>query len=261
MLESISVSGFHLMQHPLASLWRHPTRVLFYQSPGLPEHTAFGPGGWSRSQAISTRRRFTSAGDAFDYLRYWMGEPGARSELKSILQRSGPSLAGAHSGVDGWQHALARRMATGAVVVVEEHSRLGAPGRLVGPSSAGATDAAVDALPLLSDMSSPIPSPVQEPTATAVTTEASTTSPITESEESASAADQIAQAEVLEEAAKDGTPFCEICEAARQAAEQSSESPANQIAQAETLEQAARNGTPFCEICEKMRATQESSNE
>ncbi|WP_332852286.1 hypothetical protein [Duganella sp. S19_KUP01_CR8] len=208
------------MQHPLASLWRHPTRVLFYRSPGLAEH---GLAAWSRSQAMSTRRRFTSAGDAFDYLRYWLGEPGARSELKSILQRSGPSLAGAHSGVDGWQHALARRMATGAVVVVEEHSRLAAPGRLVGPSSAGATDAAVDALPLLSDMPSPTPSPAQEPTASAATTQASDTSAIAESEWSASAADQIAQAEVLEEAAKDGVPFCEICEKMRATQESSNE--------------------------------------
>ncbi|GJJ03260.1 hypothetical protein RugamoR64_37980 [Duganella rhizosphaerae] len=214
---------------------------------------------------MGVRRRFSSSDEALNYLRYWLGKPDARAELKWILQRSGQSLAGAHSGVDGWQHALARRMATGAVVVIEEHRQRGAPGRLVGPTSAATTDAAdaaVAALPLLSDTASPsAQASSTAPPASTVTTEASNTAPIAEPEESASDADQIAQAEVLEEAAKDGTPFCEICEAARQAAQQSTEAAANQVAQAETLEQAARNGTPFCEICEKMRKTQESSNE
>ncbi|MYM88527.1 hypothetical protein GTP91_15255 [Rugamonas sp. FT82W] len=249
------------MQHPLASLWRHPTRVLFYQSTGLAAHTALGLDGSGRPPAMGARRRFASAGDAFDYLRYWLGEPGARSELKSILQRSGPSLAGAHSGVDGWQHALARRMAAGAVVVVEERSQLGAPGRLVGPSSAGTADTEVADLPLLSDVSPATPAAKQEAPASTATTEESNSSPAAEAELPESAVVQIAQAEVLEEAAKDGTPFCEICEAARKAAEQASESAKTQVAQAETLEQAARDGKPFCEICEKMRKIRESSNE
>ncbi|MBV6324355.1 hypothetical protein [Duganella violaceipulchra] len=249
------------MQHPLASLWRHPARVLFYHSAARPEHTAFCLDGSGRPQPMGTRRRFVSAVDAFDYLRYWLGEPGARSELKSILQRSGPSLADAHSGVDGWQHALARRMATGAVVVVEENTRLGAPGRLIAPTTAGATDAAVAALPLLTDATSVMPPPVQEPAATTTTAVSSETPPSVASVLSATDTDQIAQAEALEAAAKDGTPFCEVCEAARKAAQESAEAEANQIAQADTLEQAAVDGTPFCEICEKMRAVQESSNE
>lgn len=251
------------MQHPLASLWRHPARVLFYRSMERPEHRSFSLDGSVRAQTMGSRRRFGSAVEAFDYLRYWLGEPGARSELKSILQRSGPSLADAHSGVDGWQRALARRMATGAVVVVEEITQLGALGRLIAPTPAGAADAAADDLPLLSDATSAISSPVQEPAATTTATETDDTPPIAaESELSPSVvADQITQAETLEEAAKDGTPFCEICEAARKAAQQSSESDANQLAQAETLENAALDGTPFCEICEKMRAIRESSNE
>lgn len=249
------------MQHPLASLWRHPTRVLFYQSSGLAEQTSIGMdrSGWL--PAMATRRRFASAGDAFDYLRYWLGEPGARSELKSILQRSGQSLAGAHSGVDGWQHALARRLATGAVVVMEERSQLGAPARLIGPSPASTADTAVADLPLLSDVSPATPAPKQEEAVSPVTEEESNSSPVAEAELPESAAVQIAQAEVLEEAAKDGVPFCEICEAARKAAEQPSESTENQVAQAQTLEQAARDGKPFCEICEKMRKNRESSNE
>jgi len=249
------------MQHPLASLWRHPTRVLFYQSAGLVEHTSLGLDGLGRPSASATRRRFASAGDAFDYLRYWLGEPGARSELKSILQRSGTSLAGAHSGMDGWQHALARRLATGAVVVVEECSQPRAPGRLIGPSPASAADNAVAGLPLLSDLSPATPVEVREPEVSALATEESTPPSITEAELPESAAVQIAQAEVLEEAAKDGTPFCEICEAARKAAEPAPEAASSQVAQAEALEQAARNGTPFCEICEKMRKLRESSDE
>lgn len=249
------------MQHPLASLWRHPARVLFYHSTARPEHTAFCLDGSGQPQPIGTRRRFVSAVDAFDYLRYWLGEPSARSELKSILQRSGPSLADAHSGVDGWQQALARRMATGAVVVVEENTRLGAPGRLIAPTAAGATDAAVAALPLLTDATSVMPAPVQEEVATTTAAETSDTPPIVAPELSATDLDQIAQAETLEAAAKDGTPFCEVCEAARKTAQQAAEAEANQIAQADTLEQAARDGTPFCEICEKMRAIQESSND
>ncbi|WP_459747658.1 hypothetical protein [Pseudomonas sp. 3A(2025)] len=76
---------------------------------------------------------------------------------------------------------------------------------------------------------------------------------------------QDAQAATLETAARDGTPFCAICELKKaEAARQKTASPAPdaapterqaaQDAQAATLETAAKDGTPFCAICELKKA-------
>jgi hypothetical protein len=140
------------MLHPLASLWRHSSRVTFYESGGqIGQALLQGQGG---QHTLGSRRRFSSAADAYTYLRYWLGEPAARAELRWILQRSGPSLATANSGPDGWLHALAGRLMSGAVVVMEELSRQAQPGRLVAaPSAAGAASvAALSALPALSEL-------------------------------------------------------------------------------------------------------------
>ncbi|MFJ4376145.1 hypothetical protein ACIP1T_26465 [Pseudomonas japonica] len=78
----------------------------------------------------------------------------------------------------------------------------------------------------------------------------------------AAPADDVAQvqealASMLEQAAQQATPLCEVCEqvkaqqvAAAASAEQA-RVEAVQDAQAGVLEQAAENGTPFCEICER----------
>lgn len=128
------------MLHPLCSLWRHNCRVAFYEA-----------GGYLASMA-GAARSFMNAEDALQYLRYWMGEPGARAELQWVLHRSGPSPATA-GGDDGWLQALAGRIAGGAIVVVEELRRRATPGRLVAPGGAGAAAAASEqglaALPLL----------------------------------------------------------------------------------------------------------------
>lgn len=140
------------MLHPLASLWRQSCRVTFYEAGGLGK-SLWGDGPGGQQHAIGSPRRFTSAEDAYRYLRFWVGEPAARAELKWILQRSGPSLATAHGGVDGWLQALAGRLVGGAVVVMEEHSRQARPGRLVAPASAAGAAvaaAALAALPALS---------------------------------------------------------------------------------------------------------------
>ncbi|MQA37631.1 hypothetical protein [Rugamonas aquatica] len=134
------------MLHPLASLWRHSSRVTFYESGGQVGQALLQGG----AHMAGSRRRFASADDAYSYLRYWLGEPAARAELKWILQRSGPSLATAHAGVDGWLHALAGRLVSGAVVVLEELSRQAMPGRLVAPPAAAMSAAALSALPALS---------------------------------------------------------------------------------------------------------------
>jgi hypothetical protein len=117
------------MLHPLASLWRQSSRVTFYESGGAPGQGLFRDG--VQDHARGSQRRFRSADDAHSYLRFWLGEPAARAELKWILQRSGPSLATAQGGVDGWLHALAGRLVAGAIIVLEELSRQAKPGRLV----------------------------------------------------------------------------------------------------------------------------------
>lgn len=140
------------MLHPLASLWRHSGRVTFYESGGQAGQALLQGG--VQSSASGSRRRFGSSTEAFGYLRFWAGEPAARAELKWVLQRSGPSLAGAHGGPDGWMHALAGRLVSGAVVVLEEISRQAMPGRLVAPASAALSAAAISALPALSALPS-----------------------------------------------------------------------------------------------------------
>lgn len=73
------------------------------------------------------------------------------------------------------------------------------------------------------------------------------------------AAAQDTLAAMLEQAAQDVAPFCEVCELARRSrAAALAESPAPAVAavqdaQAAVLEQAAVSGTPFCEACERMR--------
>ena len=138
------------MLQPLASLWRQSSRVTFYDAGGQPGQALFqeqGPGG--QQHALGSRRRFRSSDEAYSYLRYWQSEPAARAELKWILQKSGPALATANGAVDGWLHALAGRLVSGAVVVMEEMSRQAMPGRLVAPASAAMSLAALAALPSL----------------------------------------------------------------------------------------------------------------
>jgi hypothetical protein len=141
------------MLHPLASLWRQSCRVTFYESGGQLGQALFqGSGLTSEHHVLGSRRRFLSGDEAYNYLRYWNSEPAARAELKWILQKSGPSLATAHGGTDGWLHALAGRLVAGAVVVLEELSRQARPGRLVVPPSAttAMSLAALASLPSLS---------------------------------------------------------------------------------------------------------------
>lgn len=139
------------MLHPLASLWRHSGRVTFYESGGQLGAALLqgGDQGGAQGSASGARRRFASADEAFAYLRFWAGEPAARAELKWVLQRSGPSLATANAGPDGWLRALAGRLMNGAIVVLEEMSRQARPGRLVAPAAAAMSAAAISALPSL----------------------------------------------------------------------------------------------------------------
>ncbi len=142
------------MLHPLASLWRHSGRVTFYETGGqVGQALLQGGGPGAQSHVLGARRRFSSSDDAYTYLRYWMGEPAARAELKWVLQRSGPSLV-ASGGADGWLHALAGRLASGAIAVLEVTNRSAMPGKLVAPAAAAMSAAAVAALPALSEVPS-----------------------------------------------------------------------------------------------------------
>ena len=143
------------MLHPLASLWRHSGRVTFYEAGGQAGQVLFDGGSLGGMPSVlGARRRFLSSDEAVNYLRYWMGEPAARAELQWVLQRSGPSLAGANAGPDGWLAALAGRLCNGAIVVMEEGSRYAMPGRLVAPASAAsvAAAAAMADLPALTEL-------------------------------------------------------------------------------------------------------------
>ncbi|QJE01797.1 hypothetical protein HH212_18640 [Massilia forsythiae] len=268
------------MLHPLASLWRHPLRVSFYESRaltggGLPRPD--GPG----LESLAVRRRFASADATAAYLRYWLGEPAARAELQATLRRSGPSLTSVNAGADGWLRALATCIMAGSIVVVEEKTHRAIPSRLIAPSPPAA-DSVDDLSPLSATalMETPVRD-VDEAPAVAATKAATPAAAAawdmqadagTEARETAAtetAVDvQVAQAQVLEEAARNGTPFCEICEAARVPVDPTPQdreastyppSPADHVAQAETLEQAAQHGTPFCEICETTRRSAQQS--
>jgi hypothetical protein len=161
------------------------------------------------------QRRFSSPNDAFDYLRYWMGDPVARVELKGVLQRCRPSLVSPYAGSDGWLWTLAVRLASGAIIVIEERAQTTRPGRLVGPTVPGLSAADLAALPFLSELL-PVLSIDPAPPASAATPAPAKPTPdvyLPASDDFATQmADQLAQAETLERAAETGTPFCEICE-------------------------------------------------
>lgn len=257
------------MLHPLTSLWRHPHRVSFYASATMAGTALFRPDWQTSTSALTVRRNFISAADAVGYLRYWAGRPEERAELQSILARAGPSMVSVHAGADAWLWALANQLAAGAVVVVEERSRPGVPGRLVAPPPAAASDPGIAALPLLSAMPARPATVVAAPLPVAVAVAAADAAP----EWPTPSVDQVLQAQALEAAALAGIPFCAICAQAQAAAPpappaaappapvpapaappaaNSAPAAASAIAQAEVLEQAARAGTPFCELCEKM---------
>jgi hypothetical protein len=204
------------MLHPLASLWRHPVRVSFYEPQGVAGQALFAGRGVVQPYEAGTARRFSSADDATNYLRYWLGEPDARAELKWLLQRSGPPLGTSHGGPHGWLGALAGRLAAGGLVAVEENVQVGMPGRLVAPqSAAGSAAASVADLPPLLPASPAFVPASDTPAANADVVQRDSTPVSAAPELRQSAVDQVAQAQALEQAAVNGTPFCEICETAK----------------------------------------------
>ena len=101
---------------------------------------------------IGVRRHFFHADEAMAYLRYWMGDPGAVSELRWLLHKSGPALSGARGGPEQWLQVLAHRMQSGSLVAVEETAKRQFLGKMV------ATSAASGLSSLTSLASIPVPS-------------------------------------------------------------------------------------------------------
>ncbi len=139
------------MLYPLIALWRHNFRVTFYESGGVSSAGLFGAHRPSADSVLGHRHTFYTASEAQNYLRYWTGDPSARSQLMWLIHRMDASSAN-YLGGDGWIDALANRLLGGGLIAMEESSRLSAPGRLKVPPKAGAKAAALAALPPLASV-------------------------------------------------------------------------------------------------------------
>jgi len=95
---------------------------------------------------MGSRIHFFSHADAQNYVRFWLGDPGASSELNWMVHRLDSSSAGVRGG-DGWIDMLASRLFGGGLIAMEETSRLSSPGRLMVPAKA-----ALAALPALASV-------------------------------------------------------------------------------------------------------------
>lgn len=265
-----------------------PCRVSFYTPGGLDRHMPSVGDAFTQSHATPSRHRFLSANDAFNYLRQWHGEPAARTELKRILQRSGPSLVSSRASIDGWLHALAARLAAGAIEVLEQHGRCTTPGRLVTAASAGASAVDIAAPPSLtalvvespvapdvaSDFAPEQPAPLSdtraesaESSTSQATPEAPAKPPATPAVDTPQATTQPALVDALEPAPvpapmllSDAPAESASSEVAPAPPAQTPDMPApewseavDQQGQAQALEQAAYSGAPFCKICAKQQ--------
>jgi len=140
------------MLYPLITLWRHNCRVTFYESGGSASAALFGSTRSGGSDSVMGNRiHFYSHADAQNYVRFWLGDQGARTELNWMVHRLDSSSAGFRGG-DDWIDILASRLFGGGLIAMEETSRLSSPGRLMVPPKAAAKAAAVAALPALASV-------------------------------------------------------------------------------------------------------------
>jgi len=124
------------MLQPLISLWRHHARVTFYDALSSKDATESDFSGLTFGSPVGVRRHFFHADEAMSYLRYWMGDPGAVSELRWLLNKTGPALSGARGGPEQWLQVLANRMQSGALLAVEETAKRQFLGKMVATSAA-----------------------------------------------------------------------------------------------------------------------------
>jgi hypothetical protein len=140
------------MLYPLIALWRHNFKVNFYESGGVASAGLFDAQRPSSSDSVMGQRHsFHSASEAQSYLRFWLGDPSARSQLMWLVHRVGANSANSQ-GVDGWIDALANRLLGGELIAMEESNRLSAPGRLMVPPKASTKAAALASLPPLASV-------------------------------------------------------------------------------------------------------------
>jgi hypothetical protein len=148
------------MLQPLVSLWRHHVRVTFYDAMASRDTADADFSGLNFGSPLGIRRHFFHADEALSYLRFWMGDPGAVTELRWLLHKSGPALSGARGGPEQWLQALAGRMQSGGLVIMEETAKKQFLGKMVAPPSADglaelaslADLAQLDAVPLPSTL-------------------------------------------------------------------------------------------------------------
>ncbi len=151
------------MLHPLVSLWRHNCRATFYEGGGLPQG-AYAPlvAPVGLPLATGLRRKFASVDEARHYLQFWAGDRSAQSELRWMLSRTVASGTSAQRPPGDWMNALARGLASGILIAVEESSRLAGPGRIFAPkkpkSSALSTLPALASLPKVPALAALLPS-------------------------------------------------------------------------------------------------------
>jgi len=136
------------MLHPLVTLWRHYHRVSFYDCGSSSGSAAVGPIGVESLPIWARRRRWSTQDEAVNYLRYWNGDGAALSELSLFLSRGHGAVAGPRRSAEDVLHALAARLVSNSVLVVEESLRPGRPARLAPAPSSTASAAVAAASPL-----------------------------------------------------------------------------------------------------------------
>jgi hypothetical protein len=110
--------------------------VTFYDALSSKDATESVLSGLTFGSPVGVRRHFFHADEAMSYLRYWMGDPGAVSELRWLLNKTGPALSGARGGPEQWLQVLANRMQSGALLAVEETAKRQFLGKMVATSAA-----------------------------------------------------------------------------------------------------------------------------
>ena len=139
--------------HPLISLRRSISKIIFYEGASTPsESQRLVLGELSTNSMAGNRRQFRSQDEAATYLRFWAADYTAVSELKWLHQRSRVPTSTAHTGPDGWIWALAASLVTGELVVMDETIRGARLGRVSGPSTAASATGALDDLPPLTNV-------------------------------------------------------------------------------------------------------------
>jgi hypothetical protein len=191
---------------------------------------------------------------AFTWLSQFQGNHTAMAELQNLL---GHSATGGYASIEPLTilQQLADKMASGEIQACVEVC-----GPVILQAVAGeGTEEVVPDIAQLRQAATPAPAPVTDPP------DQPTLAP---------GNDAVAQAQVLQDAAQKGTPFCEECTKApltRIAPPQrttpapveppSTLGPDNDApAQAQALREAAETGAPFCAECEKARQEMQANS-